>query len=137
MEIEQVAELARAVAALPQSEKDYFDGVLADEHAKAAKEKRIAKLKAMSDMEVISAALDAGVVLRHRPHRPGNTELEVNTHKAEAVLREAGFVRWPANFKTKPNEFFEAVRSGMIHRDTLVDLGVTKDTSWQGDGEGA
>lgn len=42
MEIEQVAELARAVAALPQAEKDFFDGLVADERAKAAAEARIA-----------------------------------------------------------------------------------------------
>ena len=93
MEIEQVAEMARAVAALPKGERDFFDGMVADERARAADVARIAKLRAMSDLEVISAALDAGVALRHRAHRPGNTELEVNTHKAEAVLRDAGFVR--------------------------------------------
>ncbi len=31
MEIEQVAEMARAVAALPQAEKDFFDGLVANE----------------------------------------------------------------------------------------------------------
>lgn len=57
MEIEQVAELARAVAALPQGHKDFFDGVLADERAKAAAEARTARLREMSDEDAVKAAL--------------------------------------------------------------------------------
>lgn len=134
MEIEQVAELARTVAALPQGHQDFFNGLVADERAKAAAAKRIAEMRSMSDEEAVLAAVNAGVTLKHRAHRPGNVVMDVDPQEVARVLREAGFVRWPANFKTKPHEFFEAVRSGMIHRDTLVDLGVSKDMSWQGEG---
>lgn len=93
MEIEQVAEMARTVAALPQAERDYFDGMVADQRAKAAEDKRVAKLRGMSDLDAISAALDEGVTMRHRAHRPGNIGVEVNPHKVQVVLRDPGFVR--------------------------------------------
>lgn len=57
MDIEQVAEMARAVAALPQDQRDYFDGIVADEQAATRREERIAKLRAMSDEDAVKAAL--------------------------------------------------------------------------------
>lgn len=97
MEIEQVAELARAVAALPQAEKDFFDGLVADERAKAADAERIAKLRSMSDKEAVSTAVNAGVKLMHRAHRPGNVVMDVDLDEVARVLREAGFVRHQAD----------------------------------------
>ncbi len=57
MEIEQVAELARAVAGLPQAERDYFDEMVADERARATQAERIAKLRKLSDEEAVQFAI--------------------------------------------------------------------------------
>ncbi len=58
MEIEQVAELARTVAALPQGHQDFFNGMVADERAKATDAERIAKLRGMSDFGVVRNVLE-------------------------------------------------------------------------------
>lgn len=84
MEIEQVAEMARAVAALPQGHKDFFDGLVADERAKAAEAERIAKLRAMSDEDAIQFAIKQASDV----FSPGELP-----ERLLAALREAGFVR--------------------------------------------
>lgn len=89
--------MARAVAALPQAEKDFFDGLVANERAKVAEEERIAKLLAMPDKQAVLAAVNAGVTLKHRAHRPGNIMMDVDLDNVARVLREAGFVRHPSN----------------------------------------
>lgn len=93
MEIEQVAEMARAVATLPQAERDYFEGMVADERAKAAEANRIADLRVMSDEDAIQLAVDAGVDVKWKSYRPGEARVVVDLRKVEAALREAGFVR--------------------------------------------
>ncbi len=57
MKIEQVAELARKVAALSQAERDFFDGMLADELAAAADAERVAKLRGMPDVDAVQSAI--------------------------------------------------------------------------------
>ncbi len=83
MEIEQVAELARAVAALPQAEKDFFDGLVADERAKSAQAERIAKLRGMSDIEIVRKVLEECT----------DYAQSYGSGAALEMLREAGFVR--------------------------------------------
>jgi hypothetical protein len=90
VEIEQVAELARTVAALPQAEKDFFDGLVADERAKAADAERIAKLRGMSDRDVIEHAVRGGTAIG-----PDPGDLVVLVPSILRVLSEAGFVRYP------------------------------------------
>ncbi|KMO29515.1 hypothetical protein VQ03_29280 [Methylobacterium tarhaniae] len=82
MEIEQVAELARTVAALTQRHQDFFNGLVADERAKSAQAETIARLWAMSDVAVVNAAATV--------HGNG---INPEALKALAILREAGFVR--------------------------------------------
>ncbi|MGU3284681.1 hypothetical protein [Methylobacterium mesophilicum] len=84
MEIEQVAELARTVAGLPQAERDYFDGMVADERAAAADAERIAKLRVMSDEDAIQFAIKQASDVFAPGELPG---------RLLTALREAGFVR--------------------------------------------
>lgn len=84
MEIEQVAELARAVAGLPQDQRDYFEGMVADERAAAAEAERIARLRTMSDLDAVQFAMKQAsdvFALGELPER------------LLAALRDAGFVR--------------------------------------------
>lgn len=84
MEIEQVAELARTVAALPQGHQDFFNGLVADERAAIADAERIAKLRAMSDEDAVQFAIkEASDVF-------ATGELH---ERLLSALREAGFVR--------------------------------------------
>lgn len=85
MEIEQVAELARTFAALPQSHRDFFDGIVADERAKDAKAKRTAKLQAMGDFQALDVIL--------KDARRGMTIFDLDTFAVAKGLVEAGFER--------------------------------------------
>lgn len=85
MEIEQVAEMARAVAALPQAERDYFDGMLADVRAEDAAAKRIAKLRALGDLQALDFIL--------KDARRGPTIFDLDMIAVAKGLVEAGFVR--------------------------------------------
>ncbi|SFM30927.1 hypothetical protein [Methylobacterium pseudosasicola] len=85
MEIEQVAEMARAFAALPQSHRDFFDGLVADERAKDAKDKRIAKLRTMRDFQALDFIL--------KDARRGMTIFDLDVHAVARGLVEAGFTR--------------------------------------------
>lgn len=87
MEIEQVAEMARAVAALPQAERDFFDGVLTDAKAAAAEEERIAELRTMSDLDAVQFAIKQAA---------DTWALDGLPERLLQALRDAGFVREPA-----------------------------------------
>lgn len=85
MEIEQVAELARTVAWLPKAERDFLDGMVAEQSAMAAEAERIAKLRKMSDEDAVKAALvHMADAIRWR---------EVNLPKLMRDLKGAGFAR--------------------------------------------
>lgn len=85
MEIEQVAEMARAFAALPQSHRDFFDGLVADERAKDAEDKRIAKLRAMGHFDALDFVL--------KDARRGMTIFDLDVPAVFRGLVEAGFTR--------------------------------------------
>ncbi|MEN3226454.1 hypothetical protein PUR21_01990 [Methylorubrum rhodesianum] len=76
--------MARAVAALPQAEKDFFDGLVADRRAKAAEAERIAKLRAMSDLDAVEFAIKRAADV---------FALDGVPERLLTALREAGFVR--------------------------------------------
>lgn len=85
----------RAVAALPQAERDYFDGMVADERAKAseaAEAERITKLQEMPDLQVIESLFQEAI----EPHWDSYS---TDAAKALRVLREAGFVREAPGFR--------------------------------------
>ncbi|WP_298958525.1 hypothetical protein [uncultured Methylobacterium sp.] len=117
MEIEQVAELARAVAALPQGHQDFFNGMVADERAKAVEAERIAKLRGMPDWDVIEHAVRGGTAIG-----PDLGDLVVLAPSILRVLSEAGFVRWPADFQGEPQAFFAAIRGGFVPRSIVEDF---------------
>ncbi|CAX21896.1 protein of unknown function [Methylorubrum extorquens DM4] len=74
----------RAVAALPQGHQDYFDGLVADERAKAADAERIAKVRAMSDEDAVQFAIKQASEFFGLGGLP---------ERLLAALREAGFGR--------------------------------------------
>ncbi|MCJ2134223.1 hypothetical protein MKK69_09175 [Methylobacterium sp. J-026] len=85
MEIEQVAEMARAVAGLPQAERDYFDGMLADVRAKDADASRVAKLRALGDFQALDFIL--------KDARRGPTIFDLDVLAVARGLVDAGFAR--------------------------------------------
>lgn len=106
MEIEQVAELARAVAALPQGHQDFFNGLVADERAKAAEAERIAEMRAMSDDEIAYKVLEDCTEYAQRHH----------AQDALKMLREAGFVRLAG----KEAETMRAITAGIVSREQFL-----------------
>ncbi len=38
------------------------------------------------------------------------------------MLREAGFVRWPADFREEPQAFFAAIRGGLVPQSIVEDF---------------
>ncbi|MEG9500345.1 MAG: hypothetical protein MIN69_00475 [Methylorubrum extorquens] len=116
MEIEQVAELARAVAALPQEQQDFFDGVVADERAAAAEAERIAQLRAMTDYGAIQVAVKRASDGRDPDGLPARLLKE---------LRDAGFVRQPAEQpKVDLPEAITRVREVIQEIDGMVRRGI-------------
>ena len=95
MEIEQVAELARAVAALPQAERDFFDGMLADVRAKDAEAKRIATLRAMGDLQALDFILK----------NARRSETYICVLDVGKGLAEAGFERKPSHILAEGREY--------------------------------
>lgn len=79
--------MARAFAALPQSHRDFFDGLVADERAKDAEDKRIAKLRAMGHLDALDFVL--------RDARRGISIFDLDVHAVFKGLVEAGFTREP------------------------------------------
>lgn len=77
--------MARAFAALPQSLRDFFDGMVADERAKDAETKRIAKLRALGDLQALDFIL--------KDARRGMTIFDLDVFAVAKGLVEAGFVR--------------------------------------------
>lgn len=84
MEIEQVAELARTVAALPQDQRDFFNGMVADELAAAADAERVAKLRGMSDVDAVQSAI---------AWASETVDLDAIPGRMLQGLRDAGFER--------------------------------------------
>jgi hypothetical protein len=101
MEIEQVAEMARAFAALPQSHRDFFDGMVADERAKDAEAKRIAKLRAMGDLQALDFIL--------KDARRGMSIFDLDMIAVGRGLVEAGFVRGDLMLLGEAREALERV----------------------------
>ena len=77
--------MARAFAALPQSHQDFFDGMVADERAKDAKDKRIAALRTMGDFQALDLIL--------KDARRGETIFDLDVRAVARGLVEAGFER--------------------------------------------
>lgn len=85
MDIDKVSELARTIAALPQAERDAFDGLLADVRKKDTEARRVAKLRAMNDLQALDLILiDA---------RRGMTIFDLDVFAVGRGLAEAGFSR--------------------------------------------
>lgn len=112
MEIEQVAEMARAVALLPQAERDYFDGMLADVRAEDAAAKRIAKLRALGDLQALDFIL--------KDARRGPTIFDLDMIAVGKGLVEAGFVRADLKLLRDAREALEGVIKVIIEANPMV-----------------